>query len=148
MTPEELSQTIVDSLASLNSRGALTLRDGVPSTVVVERPKVKAHGDYATNVALQLAKSAGVAPREFAELLAKELRQSSAVSAVDIAGPGFINITVGACRSRRRGAGDRRGRVVVWQLRPARRAPDQPGVRVRQPDRPGPHRRRTLGSGR
>jgi arginyl-tRNA synthetase len=94
VTPEELSQTIVDSLASLNSRGALTLRDGVPSTVVVERPKAKEHGDYATNVALQLAKKAGVAPRDLAELLAKELRQSPGVSDVDIAGPGFINITV------------------------------------------------------
>jgi arginyl-tRNA synthetase len=63
---------------------------------VVERPRVKGHGDYATNVALQLAKKAGVAPRDLAELLAKELRTSAAVSDVDVAGPGFINITVAA----------------------------------------------------
>jgi arginyl-tRNA synthetase len=94
VTPEELSQTIADALAALDSRGALTLPDGIPSRVVVERPKIKEHGDYATNVALQLAKRAGVPPRELAELLAKELRQSAAISDVDIAGPGFINITV------------------------------------------------------
>jgi arginyl-tRNA synthetase len=96
VTPEQLSQTVVDALATLNSRGALTLPDGVPSQVVVERPRVKGHGDYATNVALQLAKKAGLAPRDLAELLAKELRTSAAVSDVDVAGPGFINITVAA----------------------------------------------------
>jgi arginyl-tRNA synthetase len=96
VTPEQLSQTVVDALATLNSRGTLTLPDGVPSQVVVERPRVKGHGDYATNVALQLAKKAGVAPRDLAELLAKELRTSAAVSDVDVAGPGFINITVAA----------------------------------------------------
>jgi arginyl-tRNA synthetase len=96
VTPEQLSQTVVDALATLNTRGTLTLPDGVPSQVVVERPRVKGHGDYATNVALQLAKKAGVAPRDLAELLAKELRSSDAVSDVDVAGPGFINITVAA----------------------------------------------------
>jgi arginyl-tRNA synthetase len=94
VTPEELSQTIVDALVALDSRGALTLPGGIPSRVVVERPKIKEHGDYATNVALQLAKRAGVPPRELAELLAKELRQSAAISDVDVAGPGFINIAV------------------------------------------------------
>jgi arginyl-tRNA synthetase len=96
VTPEQLSQEVVDALATLNERGTLTLPDGVPSQVVVERPRLKGHGDYATNVALQLAKKAGVAPRDLAELLAKELRTSAAVSDVDVAGPGFINITVAA----------------------------------------------------
>jgi arginyl-tRNA synthetase len=94
VTPEQLSQTVVDALASLSSSGAVTLSDGVPSKVVVERPKIKDHGDYATNVALQLAKQARVAPRALAELLAEELRRSPAVADVDVAGPGFINITV------------------------------------------------------
>jgi arginyl-tRNA synthetase len=94
VTPEQLSQTVADALASLSERGALTLPDGPPSQVAVERPKVKEHGDYATSVALQLAKPAGVAPRELAELVAKELRASPAVSDVAVAGPGFINITV------------------------------------------------------
>ena len=94
MTPEQLSQTIADALASLMDRGAITLPDGAPGEVRVERPKSKDHGDYATNVALQLAKKAGIPPREFAELLATELKASDAIAAVDIAGPGFINITV------------------------------------------------------
>jgi arginyl-tRNA synthetase len=94
VTPEQLSQTVVDALTSLSSSGAVTLSEGVPSKVVVERPKIKDHGDYATNVALQLAKKAQVAPRALAELLAEELRRSPAVADVDVAGPGFINITV------------------------------------------------------
>jgi arginyl-tRNA synthetase len=93
VTPEQLSQTIVDALASLVERG-LTLEGGVPADVKVERPKIKEHGDYATNIALQLAKRAGVAPRGLAEQLAAELRTSPDIAAVDVAGPGFINITV------------------------------------------------------
>ena len=74
----------------------MTLPDGVPATVVVERPKVREHGDYATNVALQLGKKAGMAPRELAGLLAEELSSADGIGAVDIAGPGFLNITVEA----------------------------------------------------
>ena len=50
--------------------GAITLPDGVPTQVTVERPRQKGHGDYATNVALQLAKKAGTNPRAFADLVA------------------------------------------------------------------------------
>ena len=96
MTPEQLSQIIADALAALVNRGAITLPGGAPSEVRVERPKNKEHGDYATNIALQLAKKSGIPPREFAELLATELKASDAIAAVDIAGPGFINITVEA----------------------------------------------------
>ena len=70
MTPEELSTTIVHSLTSLVEDGGLTLPDGVPPTVVVERPKNREHGDYATNVALRLAKAAGRPPREVADVVA------------------------------------------------------------------------------
>ena len=62
MTPEQLSAAIVDVLATLSDEGALTLPDGVPSAVTIERPRQKEHGDYATNVALQLAKKAGTQP--------------------------------------------------------------------------------------
>ncbi len=96
MTPEQLSQTVVAALSALADRGAVTFPDGVPGEVRIERPKGKEHGDYATNVALQLAKRVGMAPRELAELLASELKGSEAIAAVDIAGPGFINITVEA----------------------------------------------------
>jgi arginyl-tRNA synthetase len=66
----------------------------VPAEVVVERPKNPEHGDYATNVALRLAKPAGRPPREVAELLATELRGRPGVDRVDVAGPGFLNITL------------------------------------------------------
>ncbi|MGI8901044.1 MAG: arginine--tRNA ligase [Nocardioides sp.] len=94
MTHEELSSTISDALASLVDEGALTLTGGVPRQVVVERPRSKEHGDYATNVALQLAKAAGRPPRDLATLLAGRLEGADGVAAVDIAGPGFLNITV------------------------------------------------------
>ncbi len=63
-----------------------------PAEVAVERPRVKEHGDYATSVALQLAKPAGRPPREVAELLAVRLRAVEGISEVDVAGPGFLNI--------------------------------------------------------
>jgi arginyl-tRNA synthetase len=96
VTPEQLSQTIVAALTSLSDRGAVVLPNGVPTDVQVQRPKVKEHGDYATNIALQLGKGAGVPPRELAEMLAAELKESDLVAGVDVAGPGFINITVAA----------------------------------------------------
>ena len=64
----------------------------VPASIPLERPKNRDHGDYASSIALQLAKPAGKNPREVAELLKKELEQLPEVSSVDIAGPGFINI--------------------------------------------------------
>ena len=64
----------------------------VPATIPLERPKNRDHGDYASSIALQLAKPAGKNPREVAELLKKDLEKLPEVSAVDIAGPGFINI--------------------------------------------------------
>ncbi len=96
MTPEQLSTAIVHALTTLSERGDVTLPDGVPSTVVVERPKVRDHGDYATNVALQLGKRAGMAPRDLAGLLAKELSNADGIGDVEIAGPGFLNIRVEA----------------------------------------------------
>ena len=96
MTPEQLSSTIVDVLQALVDDGDVSLPDGVPTTVVVERPRNKEHGDYATNVALQLGKKAGTNPRALAELVAERLRSAGGVAAVDIAGPGFLNITVAA----------------------------------------------------
>ena len=96
MTPEQLSTTIVDVLTTLTDEGLLTLPDGVPANVTVERPRSKEHGDYATNVALQLAKKAGTNPRALAQLVSDRLLASEGVTAVDIAGPGFLNITVAA----------------------------------------------------
>ena len=96
MTPEQLSTTIVDALTALTAAGDITLPDGVPAQVLVERPKVKDHGDYATNIALQLGKKAGMNPREFAQLLADRLATADGVAGAEIAGPGFLNIRVDA----------------------------------------------------
>ncbi len=66
----------------------------VPASITLERPKNRDHGDYATSIALQLAKEAGKSPRDVAAVLQLEIAKISGVSAVDIAGPGFINITL------------------------------------------------------
>ncbi len=79
-------------MAAAVGRGALAVE--VPDEVVVERPKNRAHGDYATNVALRLAKAAGRPPREIAGLLATDLAAQPGVATVDVAGPGFLNITL------------------------------------------------------
>lgn len=96
MTPEQLSTAIRDVLASAAEAGDVSLPDGVPSRVVVERPRNRDHGDYATNVAMQLAKKAGTNPRALAEVLADRLGQVEGVESVDVAGPGFLNVTVAA----------------------------------------------------
>jgi arginyl-tRNA synthetase len=96
VTPEQLSDLIVASLADLSASGAITLATGVPETVTVERPRQKGHGDYATNVALQLAKPAGLTPRDLAGLVAERLGSSEGIAGIEVAGPGFLNITVDA----------------------------------------------------
>lgn len=96
MTPAQLSTTIVDALSTLVDQGDLALPDGVPAEVTVERPRQKGHGDYATNVALQLAKKAGTNPRALGELLAARLKEADGIADVELAGPGFLNISVEA----------------------------------------------------
>ncbi|MEY4109442.1 MAG: hypothetical protein RJB35_756, partial [Actinomycetota bacterium] len=61
----------------------------VPASITLERPKNRDHGDYATSIALQLAKEAGKSPRDVAAVLQLEIAKIAGVSAVDIAGPGF-----------------------------------------------------------
>jgi arginyl-tRNA synthetase len=96
VNPAQLSAAVIDALTALVDRGALVLPDGVPDAVTVERPRDKSHGDYATNVAMQLAKRAGLPPRDLAGLIAAQLEQTDGVEAVAVAGPGFLNITVSA----------------------------------------------------
>ncbi|MER5864145.1 arginine--tRNA ligase [Kitasatospora sp. NPDC002040] len=94
MTPAELSQAVQAAVSAAVEAGELTV--AVPEHVTIERPKNRDHGDYATNVALQLAKAAGKPPRAIAEILSARLREIAGVSKVDIAGPGFLNITLDA----------------------------------------------------
>jgi arginyl-tRNA synthetase len=82
-------------LAKLVAEGRLASAE-LPTEVVIERPKNREHGDWATNVAMQLSARFGLKPREFAELLAAELELVDGVAKVDIAGPGFINLTLSA----------------------------------------------------
>ena len=93
MTPEQLSSAILNALSQLMAEGGLAKAD-LPAAVVVERPKNRDHGDWATNVAMQLGKSFGMTPRQFAEILALKLETAEGISKVEIAGPGFINLFV------------------------------------------------------
>ena len=92
MTPADLSAAVLQTVRGAVERGDLSVE--VPETVSVERPRNRDHGDYATNIALQLAKQAGKPPREVAEIVATGLRGADGVARVDIAGPGFLNITL------------------------------------------------------
>ncbi|AJT41357.1 arginine--tRNA ligase [Psychromicrobium lacuslunae] len=97
MTPDELSLALTDALRAAVTESELSVaRDAIPAQVKVERPKNREHGDWATNIALQLAKSAGVPPRTVAEILKARLEAIAGVSRVEIAGPGFLNITLDA----------------------------------------------------
>ncbi len=96
MTPEQLSDVFVVALTDLVSEGAVDLPGGVPEQVLVERPKVKEHGDYATNVALQLGKRAGLNPRDLATMLAERLTEHPGIASAEVAGPGFLNVRVAA----------------------------------------------------
>ena len=87
-----LAAQIQGAIARAIERGDLI--GSVPANIPLERPKNRDHGDYASSIALQLAKPAGKNPREVAALLKKDLENLPEVSAVDIAGPGFINITL------------------------------------------------------
>jgi len=87
-----LEAHILGVVSGAIARGALT--GVVPASVKLERPKNRDHGDYATSIALQLAKAAGLAPQEVAKIIAADLTALDSITSVDIAGPGFINITL------------------------------------------------------
>ncbi|GAB3871189.1 hypothetical protein GCM10027610_134250 [Dactylosporangium cerinum] len=95
MTPAELAVAVLEA-----ARAALTERDldasVLPATTSVERPRNPEHGDYASNIALQLGKKVGLNPRELAAAVAKNLQETPGIDAVEIAGPGFLNIRLSA----------------------------------------------------
>ena len=97
MTPDQLATAIRHALVRAIEDGALALEPAqVPAEITVERPRNPDHGDYATNIALQVAKPAGTSPRAVAELIAVRLREVGGVASVDVAGPGFLNVTLDA----------------------------------------------------
>jgi arginyl-tRNA synthetase len=89
---DQLAVDIQAAVAQAFSNGVL--QGTAPETISLERPKNRDHGDYATSIALQLAKAAGKNPREVAEILKGAISSIAGVSSVEIAGPGFINITL------------------------------------------------------
>jgi arginyl-tRNA synthetase len=92
MNSADLAALVADSVrAAISSPG---IAADPPASVRVERPRHRDHGDYASNVALQLAKSAGRPAREIAEALVPYVNAAPGVRRVEVAGPGFLNITL------------------------------------------------------
>ncbi len=95
MTPADLAELLRRTAAAVLTEHGLDLA-ALPTTVTVERPRNPEHGDYATNVALQTAKKAGVNPRELAGWLAEALVSADGIAAAEVAGPGFVNLRIEA----------------------------------------------------
>jgi arginyl-tRNA synthetase len=101
VTPAELSQSLFDLIQSVSERRRQADTAGVDlgltlADVAVERPRNRDHGDWASSIALKIAKPLGANPREIAAELAAGLEQLTDVASVEIAGPGFINIRLEA----------------------------------------------------
>ncbi|MCZ4536846.1 arginine--tRNA ligase [Gordonia terrae] len=95
MTPADLAALLRDvTLTVVRDRGLD--ENLVPDSIVVERPRHADHGDYSTNVALQMGKRLGVNPRELAGWLAEAFAAAEGVAKAEIAGPGFVNLWLGA----------------------------------------------------
>ncbi|PSR61510.1 MULTISPECIES: arginine--tRNA ligase [Nocardia] len=95
MTPADLAELLRATAAKvLVERGSDPAV--LPDEVKVERPRNPEHGDYATNVAMQVGKKAGMNPRELAALLAAALAATDGIESADVAGPGFLNIRLAA----------------------------------------------------
>ncbi len=97
MNPESLSSAIADVVRRLvGARDESVASEIDDSVVALERPKNRDHGDWATSIALKLSKRIGLNPREFAEELTAALAEIDGIKSIDIAGPGFLNITLDA----------------------------------------------------
>ncbi|MFI5796337.1 ArgS-related anticodon-binding protein NrtL [Streptomyces sp. NPDC051677] len=92
MTPVELSRTVLRAVRCAVEDGELSV--GVPERAVVTPPGPGGRGDYATNIALQLARPAGQPPLRVAEVLRPHLARAEGVAGVEITGPGFLNISL------------------------------------------------------
>ncbi|GAA1455623.1 arginine--tRNA ligase [Williamsia maris] len=95
MTPADLSAVLRDATTTVLTRRGLDA-SVVPDAVAVERPRNPDHGDYSTNIALQLAKRFGLSPRDLAGWLIEELSTTDGIASADVAGPGFVNLRLAA----------------------------------------------------
>jgi len=89
---EQLEATLKEAITRAIQANALS--GVVPDSIKLERPKDRSHGDYATSIALQISKAMGKNPREVAQVIADQLTGIETIHKVEIAGPGFINITL------------------------------------------------------
>jgi arginyl-tRNA synthetase len=87
---DEISAAILQVLCDAHSQ----LNCDIPTSLTLERPKNRDHGDYATSIALALSKPSGIAPRKIAEIIVAGLKARKDIAALEIAGPGFVNITL------------------------------------------------------
>src|SRR6476660_8382087 len=95
VTPADLAELLkITATAVLAERGLDAA--ALPQTVTVERPRNPEHGDYASNLALQLGKKVGANPRELAGWLAEALSGADGIASAEVAGPGFINLRLEA----------------------------------------------------
>ncbi|HZN19690.1 MAG TPA: arginine--tRNA ligase [Micromonosporaceae bacterium] len=95
MTPAQLATQVLAAARAVFADRALD-RSALPEATGVERPRNPEHGDYASTLALQLAKRVGLPPRELAAALADQLGRASGIKSVEVAGPGFLNIRLDA----------------------------------------------------
>ena len=95
VTPAALADLVRSSAVQIFTDRGLDLSI-LPEQVTVERPRNPEHGDYATNLALQVAKKAGLQPREFAEALAEVISSAPGIASAEVAGPGFLNLRLAA----------------------------------------------------
>ncbi|OBK12597.1 arginine--tRNA ligase [Mycobacterium asiaticum] len=95
MTPADLAELLRITAAAVLTEHDLDV-SALPPTVTVERPRNPEHGDYASNLALQVGKKVGANPRELAGWLAEALQQADGIANAEVAGPGFINMRLEA----------------------------------------------------
>ncbi|MCV7102959.1 arginine--tRNA ligase [Mycobacterium palustre] len=95
MTPADLAELLKATAAAVLAERGLDAA-ALPATVTVERPRNPDHGDYASNLALQLGKKVGANPRELAGWLAEKLTDAAGIASAEVAGPGFINMRLEA----------------------------------------------------
>jgi len=98
VTPAKLADVVLAVARETFQARDLDLA-ALPETATVERPRNPEHGDYASTLALQLAKRVGVNPRDLAGWLAQRLSEAEGVASVEVAGPGFLNIRLSSAAS-------------------------------------------------
>ena len=148
---EQLEEVFDQAIAAaVEAPGTLELEQAPEAAL--ERPRDEANGDWASHRGHALRpKHAKKNPREIAQIIVDHLPENDLVQSVDIAGPGFINIRLAPIGPAERGAprcAPTKERLRQAATHPGGRAQDQPGVHIREPDRPPARGSRALGGAR